>query len=369
MFGRRPTWLILLGRRAPDGDQGSSGLELIASTVSAPSSGDGREGDSWLHHGGAGSTLADLYPGKGSTGWVATPISLAGFTGADGLSFIASTDAPSSADGNEDDSWLHYASDGSVLSLYPDKGSTGWPASPIDMLGADGQSIINSSDAPSSADGNTGDSYIETYSGSTFANLWGPKVSTGWPAAAAIDLKGPAGSGLANVVDDATPELGGDLDVNGNDIVTSSGASLEILPSSNGRSIVKNLTTTGDIDGDRHSYKDLTPAMNNLGDIGAATATLDFAEYNDFRVHFTGNGEIAFSNTMSTALTDQVLFATLTIESGGEHTITWPADLVWSPSSDPPTLASSNNETVIGLRQPGGSSIMRAWPIASEVFL
>ena len=42
------------------------------------------------------------------------------------------------------------------------------------------------------------------------------------------------GTGIANVVEDTTPQLGGDLDVNGNDIVSTSNANIDIIPNGTG---------------------------------------------------------------------------------------------------------------------------------------
>ena len=42
------------------------------------------------------------------------------------------------------------------------------------------------------------------------------------------------GTGIANVVEDTTPQLGGDLDVNGNDIVSTSNADIDIIPNGTG---------------------------------------------------------------------------------------------------------------------------------------
>ncbi len=43
-----------------------------------------------------------------------------------------------------------------------------------------------------------------------------------------------AGAGLSNVVDDTSPELGGNLDINGNDIISSSNNNIDILPNGTG---------------------------------------------------------------------------------------------------------------------------------------
>ncbi len=44
-----------------------------------------------------------------------------------------------------------------------------------------------------------------------------------------------AGSGINAVVDDTSPQLGGDLDVNGNDIVSTSNANINLLPNGSGK--------------------------------------------------------------------------------------------------------------------------------------
>lgn len=48
-------------------------------------------------------------------------------------------------------------------------------------------------------------------------------------------------SGIIDVVDDTTPQLGGDLDVNGQDIVSVSNGDINITPNGTGRAVVTNL--------------------------------------------------------------------------------------------------------------------------------
>ena len=71
----------------------------------------------------------------------------------------------------------------------------------------DAATIINGTVAPTT-EGSDGDFYIDTVT----TTLYGPKATT-WPAGVTL-----VGSGLAAVVDDATPQLGGTLDANGNTI-------------------------------------------------------------------------------------------------------------------------------------------------------
>ena len=52
---------------------------------------------------------------------------------------------------------------------------------------------------------------------------------------------------MANLVSDTTPQLGGDLDMNGNDIVTTSNATLDLAPHGTGTVVVRGNTNSGAI--------------------------------------------------------------------------------------------------------------------------
>ena len=53
--------------------------------------------------------------------------------------------------------------------------------------------------------------------------------------------------GLSDVVGDTTPQLGGNLDMNGNDIVTTSNADIDLAPNGTGKVVVKGNTNPGTI--------------------------------------------------------------------------------------------------------------------------
>ena len=55
------------------------------------------------------------------------------------------------------------------------------------------------------------------------------------------------GAAISNVVEDTTPQLGGDLDINGQDIVTTSNADLELAPNGTGHVTVRGNTNAGAI--------------------------------------------------------------------------------------------------------------------------
>tara|TARA_Y100000768_G_scaffold380544_1_gene357852 strand:+ start:2056 stop:3315 length:1260 start_codon:yes stop_codon:yes gene_type:complete len=61
-------------------------------------------------------------------------------------------------------------------------------------------------------------------------------------------VAGLATSGaISNIADDSTPQLGGDLDMNGNDIVTTSNADIELAPNGTGKTVLKGNTNPGTI--------------------------------------------------------------------------------------------------------------------------
>ena len=69
-------------------------------------------------------------------------------------------------------------------------------------------------------------------------------LALGIPAGA-TGATGPAGGGVADIVDDTTPQLGGDLDMNGKDIVTTSNADIELNPDGTGKTVLKGNTNPG----------------------------------------------------------------------------------------------------------------------------
>ena len=61
-------------------------------------------------------------------------------------------------------------------------------------------------------------------------------------------ISGLAASGaISNVVDDSTPQLGGNLDMNGSDIVTTSNATIDLAPNGTGTVVVRGNTNSGAI--------------------------------------------------------------------------------------------------------------------------
>ena len=90
-----------------------------------------------------------------------------------------------------------------------------------------------------------------TYTGSTgaLAIAFGiPDGATGPQGPSGADgADGADGGGLADIAGDTTPQLGGDLDMNGNDIVTTSNGTIDLAPNGTGTVVVKGNTNPGTI--------------------------------------------------------------------------------------------------------------------------
>ena len=74
-------------------------------------------------------------------------------------------------------------------------------------------------------------------------------LALGIPAGAtgATGATGASGGGLSDVVLDTTPQLGGDLDMNGQDIVTTSNGTIDLAPNGTGTVVVKGDTNPGTV--------------------------------------------------------------------------------------------------------------------------
>lgn len=77
-------------------------------------------------------------------------------------------------------------------------------------------------------------------SNGTFSNADGIRVD--------FNYSGADGAGnLTNIVEDTTPQLGGDLDMNGQDIVTTSNATIDLAPNGTGTVVVRGNTNPGTV--------------------------------------------------------------------------------------------------------------------------
>lgn len=112
-----------------------------------------------------------------------------GPTGFPGKSLLNGSGAPSSGTGNNGDFYI----DNVAHNIYGPKASGSWPSGvsiigPAGSAGANGNTILNATSAPSSGTGSNGDFFINT----STTSIYGPKAAGVWPAP--ISLIGPTGS-------------------------------------------------------------------------------------------------------------------------------------------------------------------------------
>ena len=128
-------------------------------------------------------------------------------------------------------------------------------------------------------------------------------------------------SAISNVSEDTTPQLGGNLDMNGQDIVTTSNANIELAANGTGKVVVKGNTNQGAIQ--------LNCEANSHGQIIIAAPHSESAS-NTLTLPSTG-GDARLVSTSSTAtltnktLTDPVITnmtgSTITLDSAGDITL------------------------------------------------
>ena len=141
--------------------------------------------------------------------------------------------------------------------------------------------------------------------------------------------------GLSNVVEDITPQLGGNLDVNGNSIVSTSDGDITITPNGTGKVILGgDLTITAAID---ETVFNLTGTALDASNGTIQTKTL----------------------TEDTTLTDSLSEGeaiTLMIDDGSAHTLTFPTITFVNNGGVAPTLATT------------GYTVFAIWKVSTVLY-
>ena len=151
------------------------------------------------------------------------------------------------------------------------------------------------------------------------------------------------GTSLMEVANDTSPQLGGNLDVNGNDIVTTSNADLELAPNGTGKVVVKGNTNQGAIK--------LNCEANSHGQTIIAAPHTESAN-NTLTLPSTG-GDARLVSTASTAtLTnktfgDNVSFGDNNITNVGDIAI----DSISPDGTDINVAVSDNSATAFTIKQ------------------
>ena len=203
--GTWPAGISLAGSTGATGAAGTNGNTII-NTVGAPSNGTGSNGDFAID-----TVNKVMYGPKSGSVWPAG-VSFSGSNGANGNTILSTSGAPSNASGTNGD----YAYDSTAKIMYGPKSGGVWPAGvslagPTGPTGPSGNTILSGSGAPSAGTGVNGDFYFRT-SDSTF---YGPKAAGSWPAPISmVGSQGPAGSGAvpwANVKDSPYNAVGNNV--------------------------------------------------------------------------------------------------------------------------------------------------------------
>lgn len=150
-----------------------------------------------------------------------------------------------------------------------------------------------------------------------------------------------APTGIANVVEDTTPQLGGDLDVNGKVITSASGADVPIQPNGSGA------VDFGDKFVKRPYFKDVAEVVSAL-----SGSEMDMTVANVFTKTVSGITSFSIINPPASGCCGIV---TLIMTNGGSATLGWPIGIKW-PGGTPPTFTASGVDIVILMTIDGGTT-------------
>jgi hypothetical protein len=116
-------------------------------------------------------------------------------------------------------------------------------------------------------------------------------------------------AGISNVVEDTTPQLGGNLDVNGNSIVSVSNGNIVLAPNGTGQTLIKNLEYNENVFALGTTSGTITPDAAN-GNVQTITLNGNLT-FNAFANPISGQTISLIINTNGTdrTLTSTMLFA------------------------------------------------------------
>ena len=146
---------------------------------------------------------------------------------------------------------------------------------------------------------------------------------------------------LTNVVDDTTPQLGGNLDVNGRLITSAAGADVGIQPDGAGAVNFADKTVK------RPYFMDVAEVVSAMG--GNA---MDMEVANVFTKTSVGAFALTISNPPATGRCGIV---TLILTNGGAGVVTWPTNTKW-PGGTPPTLVASGVDVIVFMTIDAGTT-------------
>lgn len=167
------------------------------------------------------------------------------------------------------------------------------------------------------------------------------QVLTVADSAGTINPATPASPGIANVVEDTTPQLGGALDVNGQLITSASNGEVGIQPDGSGA------VNFGDKLVKQPYFKDVAEVVSAMG-----ANDMNMTVANVFTKTISGATSLTISNPPATGRCGII---TLILTNGGAGVITWPTGTKW-PGGTPPTLVASGVDVIVFMTIDAGTT-------------
>jgi hypothetical protein len=167
------------------------------------------------------------------------------------------------------------------------------------------------------------------------------QVLTVADSAGTINPATPAAPGIANVVEDTTPQLGGNLDVNGRLITSASNGDVGIQPDGSGA------VDFGDKTVKQPYFKDVAEVVSAMG-----ANDMNMTVANVFTKTISGATALTISNPPATGRCGII---TLILTNGGAGVITWPTGTKW-PGGSAPTLVASGVDVIIFMTIDAGTT-------------
>lgn len=183
-----------------------------------------------------------------------------------------------------------------------------------------------------SATGSTQIGYLQTVSSNVQTQIDNTNTSL---SSHATDTSNPHSvtaaqtGGIADVVDDTTPQLGGDLDTNGNQITSASNADVSINPNGSGDVLLMKAARL-----DKQAYQVAIVDNGNSG----ASKTIDWTSGLKQEITMTSNCTFTFTDPAGPCNT----VLKISQDASGSRTITWDASC-WFSGGTAPTLTSTGN--------------------------
>jgi len=147
---------------------------------------------------------------------------------------------------------------------------------------------------------------------------------------------------LANAVEDTTPQLGGDLDVNGKKLVTVSDGNIVLEPNGTGKSQIQKAEFTN------QAFYDAEPA--NTSSSNATT------------INWTAGNKQKYTNSENSTLTFtapsgpcNLLLKIVHAANTNTYTITWPNTVKWPDGTAPTLTQTSGSVDIVSLYFDGTS--------------